>query len=171
MNGCLTLYHLRAVYPFTAHQAWAKTALSYRQAVKQPNGLVLCGLASTQYPQPAQSNDVTVIRYPDGAQTEYNHTNGQLKLSGIKTVHIQAHDSLTLDCPQNTVKGALTVQGLLTYQAGMAGSNGEGGSTTIEGDFTHKGNFTNMGKVSSNGVILDEHTHPETNRAQTGVPT
>ena len=135
------------------------------------NGLVLCGLVSAQYPQPAQTSDVTVIKYPDGAQTAYNHTNGQLKLSGIKTVHIQANNSLTLDCPQNTITGALTVQGLFTYQAGMAGSNGAGGRTTIEGDFNHQGNFINKGKVSSNGVVLDEHIHPETNGAQTGTPT
>lgn len=46
------------------------------------NGLVLCGLVSTQYPQPAQTNDVTVIKYPDGAQTEYNHTNFLSRLCG-----------------------------------------------------------------------------------------
>ena len=59
-----------------------------------------------------------------------------------------------IDCPQSSFTGALTVGGLLTYQAGMAGSNGRGGSTTINGNIRHSG-----GTLSSNGVVLDAHTH------------
>lgn len=117
-------------------------------------GLVLCGLMSDQFPQPSNSADETVIRFPDGASIRYNHAAGSLDASGIKTITVQAAQSLLIDCPQSTFTGAVTVGGLLTYQAGMAGSNGAGGSTTINGNITHSG-----GTLSSNGVVLDTHTH------------
>lgn len=118
------------------------------------NGLVLCGLMSDQFPQPSNSADETLIRFPDGAAVCYNHTDGSLAASGIQTVVLQAAQSVRIDCPQSSFTGALTVGGLLTYQAGMAGSNGAGGSTTINGNITHSG-----GTLSSNGVVLDTHTH------------
>lgn len=135
------------------------------------NGMVLCGMASTKYPALAQSADVTVMQFPDGAQFEYNHTSGSLKIGGIKTAQIQAANSLTVDCPACTFTGAVTVQGVFTYQAGMAGSNGAGGSTVISGDFTHQGNLNNTGSITSNGVALSTHTHPETNGSRTGAPS
>lgn len=134
------------------------------------NGIVLCGIKSALHPQPAGSANETVIQFPDGAKALYNHTAGALKLSGVKTVDVQAETSLTIDCPQNTVKGMLTVQGLFTYQSGMSGSNGAGGKTEIEGDFTHKGTLTNEGSISSNGVILDTHIHPGDSGGITGEP-
>lgn len=118
------------------------------------NGLVLCGLMSDQFPQPSNSADETVIRFPDGASIRYNHASGSLDASSIKTITVQAAQSLLIDCPQSSFTGALTVDGLFTYQAGMAGSNGQGGSTTINGDIRHGG-----GTLSSNGVVLDAHTH------------
>mgnify|MGYP000002616023 FL=1 len=123
------------------------------------NGVVLCGMASDQFPQPGQSADETVVKFPDGAVSKYNHAASKLNISGINTANIQAASLTTVDCPQSTFTGAVTVQGLFTYQAGMAGSNGATGSTTIEGDFKHKGSFENTGKVSSNGVVLDNHVH------------
>lgn len=117
-------------------------------------GLVLCGLMSDQFPQPSNSADETVIRFPDGASIRYNHAAGSLDASGIKTITVQAAQSLLIDCPQSTFTGAVTVGGPLTYQAGMAGSNGAGGSTTINGNITHSG-----GTLSSNGIVLDTHTH------------
>nr|DAT82301.1 MAG TPA: baseplate assembly protein [Caudoviricetes sp.] len=109
---------------------------------------------SDQFPQPSNSADETLIRFPDGAAVCYNHTDGSLAASGIQTVVLQAAQSVRIDCPQSSFTGALTVGGLLTYQAGMAGSNGQGGSTTINGNIRHSG-----GTLSSNGVVLDAHTH------------
>lgn len=132
------------------------------------NGLVLCGLASTQHPQPAQSADTTVMRCPDGAVFEYNHASGSLKISGIQTAEIQAAASLKIDCPQSTITGKLTVQGLLTYQAGMAGSNSAGGAAaTITGNITHT-----EGSLSSNGITLHSHTHSgvQLGGGNTGAP-
>lgn len=130
------------------------------------NGVVLCGMASGRYPQPGSSADDTIVRFPDGALAQYNHASGHLDLSGVKTVTVQAAASLTIDCPANTVTGALTVQGPFTFLAGMSGSNSTGGSAAvIRGNITHED-----GSLSSNGIVLHTHTHPE-NGDRTDGPT
>lgn len=141
------------------------------------NGFVLCGMASSAHAQPSQSADETVVRFPDGARVQYNHAAGAMQIIGIKTGVVQAEQSITLDTPDVVCTGNLTVQkqttsvGLLAYQSGMTGANGNGGSTVVEGDFTHKGSFANTGTLSSNGVVLDEHTHPDTTSGgNTGEP-
>lgn len=134
------------------------------------NGLVLCGVKSSVHQQPSGSADETVVRFPDGARAEYNHAAGRLKLSGVKTVEVQAATSLTIDCPANTVKGALTVEGLFTYQSGLSGDNGETGTTVIRGSFVHEGSFVNTGSMSSNGVVVDTHVHPGDSGGTTGEP-
>ena len=131
------------------------------------NGLVLCGLASSQHPQPADTADKTVLKMPDGAVFEYDHAQGSLKIRGIKTAEIQAAQSITVDCPQTTVTGLLTVQGMLTYQAGMTGSSGSGSAATITGNIVHSG-----GSLKSNGITLHSHTHGgvQPGGSSTGAP-
>lgn len=126
------------------------------------NGLVLCGLASTQFAAPSHSADETVIVFPDGAKANYNHASGSLNVSGMKKI--------VIDCPDSTFTGKVTVQGLFTYQAGMQGANGSGGTTQITGDFVHTGSLNNTGEISSNGIVLATHTHSETNGSETGAP-
>ena len=130
------------------------------------NGMVLCGLASTQHPSPGSDTENTIVRFPDGAMAQYNHAGGHLALSGIKTVAIQAATSLTVDCPTNTFTGAVTVQGSLTYLSGLTGGNSSGKSAAvISGDIIHSD-----GKLSSNGIVLHTHTHPE-NGDKTSAPS
>lgn len=122
------------------------------------NGVVLCGLASAQFASPSDSENETVVAFPDGARLEYNHSSGSLNVSGVKSV--------TIDSPQSEFKGAVTVKGLLTYEAGLSGSNSGGGAAaTISGSLMHSG-----GELSSNGVVLHDHDHPETNSGNTGKP-
>lgn len=131
------------------------------------NGLVLCGLASTQFSSPSQSSDETVMSFSDGARFEYNHVSGSLKISGIKTAMIEASQSITFDTPQATFTGAVTAQGLLTYLAGMVGRGGKGGVTaTINGSLKQVG-----GELSSNGVVLHTHTHAGDSGGRTGTPS
>ena len=120
------------------------------------NGLVLCGLASTSFPSPAQSADETVVKFPDGAIINYNHSSGQMTLKAVAKMTIDAPD--TLITGNVVIQKMTTSQGLLTYAAGMSGS-GEGGGTTIKGDINHEGTLTNNGKITSNGVVLDTHIH------------
>ena len=52
----------------------------------------------------------------------------------------------------------------------MSGSGGEGGGTTIKGEINHEGTLTNTGKMTSNGIVVDEHTHPGDSGGTTGAP-
>ncbi|PJO78742.1 phage baseplate assembly protein V [Neisseria brasiliensis] len=133
------------------------------------NGIVLLGMASSQYPAPSNSPDETVMQFPDGARLAYNHQSGALTATGVKTANLSAATSVTIDTPQTNMTGALTVAGLLTYQGGMSGGGGSG--TTITGSLNHTGSFTNTGTMSSNGVVLHSHTHPDlTSGGNTGEP-
>ena len=53
------------------------------------NGVVLCGMASDQFPQPGNRADETVVKFPDGAVAKYNHAASKLDISGINTANIQ----------------------------------------------------------------------------------
>lgn len=131
------------------------------------NGIVMLGMASSQFPAPSNSPDETVMQFPDGARLVYNHQTGALTAAGVKTANLYAATSVTIDTPQTNMTGALTVAGLLTYQGGISG----GGGTTITGSLTHYGSFTNTGTMSSNGVVLHSHTHPDlTSGGNTGAP-
>lgn len=132
------------------------------------NGLVLCGMASTSFPSPAQSADETVVKFPDGAIINYNHSSGQMTLKAVSKLTIDAPD--TLITGNVVIKKMTTSQGLLTYTSGMSGSGGGGGGTTIKGDINHEGTLTNNGKITSNGVVLDTHIHTGGRSGDTGKP-
>lgn len=130
------------------------------------NGLVLCGLASNQHPQPSTSPDETVIRFPDNAQFSYNHNSGSLKISGTKTIQIEAAESIEFDTPKATFTGEVIVQNLFTFLAGLAGSNSQGGAAaTITGNVNHT-----QGNLTSNGITLHTHTHQGDSGGTTGSP-
>lgn len=146
-------------------------------------GVVLVGLFSDTHPALSSSPDEYLRVYPDGARITYNHATGALSATGIKTAVVEASEKCTVDCPESeftgnvtitgnlTVKGTATIMQLLTYLAGMAGKGGgSGGGTTITGPINHHGDFTNTGSVSSNGIVLDTHTHSGDSGGTTGVP-
>lgn len=76
-----------------------------------------------------------------------------IRLTEGGALEINAPGGTTITTPSTLNKGTLTTEGLLTYQAGMTGTGG-GAGTSISGNMTHNG-----GSLSSNGVILDTHTH------------
>ncbi|MGF7432096.1 phage baseplate assembly protein V [Pasteurella bettyae] len=82
---------------------------------------------------PSQSTDETVIEFPDGARMVYNHTTGTLRASGIKTSHIQASKSITLETPQVNITGNLQVNGKINSD----GDQIAGGISTM--NHTHTG--------------------------------
>lgn len=124
--------------------------------------VALTGINSDSAQPPSNSSNETVTKYPDGAISKYDHASGAMTISGIKSLLIQASDSvkietqeIILDAPQTTSTGKHTIEGLLTYLAGLAGENGEGGGTTsITGDIFHQD-----GDLNSNGVIVHLHIH------------
>lgn len=119
-------------------------------------GLVLPALYADHRSAPADSPDVHVIEYPDGARITYDHAASSLTVAGVATVTVHAAESVTLDTPNTHCTGALTVDGLLTYTAGLSGRDGGGNSTAITGPFTHQD-----GELSSNGVVLHTHVHSD----------
>lgn len=76
-----------------------------------------------------------------------------IRLTAGGQLLINAPGGTVVDTPSTLNKGTLTTEGLLTYQAGMAGVGG-GAGTSISGSITQTG-----GSLSSNGIVLDSHTH------------
>jgi len=125
------------------------------------NGIVLVGIESDTHPSPSTDPNKDYTRYPDGAVVEYDHAVGALKATGIKTALLQASESSTIDCPENTITGntrimgTLTVEKLFTYQAGMRGTGGDGASAIING------RIETTEDVVAGGISLMGHDHEE----------
>lgn len=162
--------------PWLTHRAgatatWNPPTVGEQVLLLAPSGelsaaLVLPALYADAHPAPSASPNEHLIEFPDGAVITYNHATGTLSVQGIKTLTVEADTHITLDAPATTITGALTVQGLLTYQAGLAGTGG-GTGTAITGNITHAG-----GTLSSNGIVLDTHTHTgvQSGGSNTGGP-
>jgi len=145
---------------------WNPPTVGEQVVLLSPGGdlasaIVLTGVDQDAIPHPSENSDETVTLYRDGAREAYNHATGALTITGIKSLYVEAADSvhfktkkITLDAPQSTSTGKHTVEDLLSYLAGMAGKNGKGNKTTITGDITHVG-----GDLSSNGVVVHLHVH------------
>jgi phage baseplate assembly protein V len=129
------------------------------------NGIVLYGISQNEHPTPSSNAAEHVVVYPDGARISYNHASGALQATGIQTALIAAAVSVTLDTPLTHCTGKLVVDDLLTYGNGIAGTGGDN-NNIITGNFVQTG-----GELSSNGVVLDTHTHPENDSGgPTGAP-
>lgn len=107
-----------------------------------------------------------------------NEVEVRLKPSG--KVVINAPSDVTVNTPyaevnapswrlngNGVVNGTFTVMGLLTYGAGIAGTGGSYGNI-ISGNLIQTG-----GVLSSNGIVLDSHTHGgvQTGSGNTGGPS
>lgn len=125
------------------------------------NGLVFYGAPSDIIDTPSHDPAKHVIKFPDGAVFTYDHAASHLDISGIATATITASESITHDAPLTHITGACTVDQLLTYCNGIAGTGGTNGNA-ITGTITHSGgDYTHTGgALSSNGIVLDTHTHP-----------
>lgn len=127
-------------------------------------GIVLTGIYADAALPPSQSPNECVRKYPDGASISYNHATGHLQAIGVRTALLYATESVTIDTPHAHFTGKVTVDDLLTYKNGIAGRGGKSGNK-ITGSFQHT-----EGTLSSNGVVLDTHTHPGDSGGTTGAP-
>jgi len=158
--------------PWTERRAgqtttWDPPTIGEQVIMLSPGGdlagaYILCSVGSDNNPPPSHSADETVRRYPDGAESKYNHVTGAFSVTGIKSLLVEASDNITLradsidlDAPTTTSTGVHTIEGLLKYLSGLSGSNSSGGSAaTISGPITHTD-----GNLSSNGIVLHLHVH------------
>ena len=106
-------------------------------------GFVLPGVFSDDNPAPSASADAVYWSFPDGAAIEYEPETGALSATGIKTATIQAAVKILLDAPEVECTNLLKTSSLFVSAGG-----------TLAGDIVHT-----SGKLSSNGVVVDKHTH------------
>lgn len=109
-----------------------------------PETAVIIGsLYSSDNPAPGSSMKVIVLTAPDGASFRYDAEASALEAQGMKTAHIKASASVTLETPIVECTDHLKAR---TFELS------EGG--TMKGNVTHSG-----GSLSSNGVTVHSHVH------------
>ncbi|ARF51178.1 phage baseplate assembly protein V [Pantoea stewartii] len=120
-----------------------------------PETAVIIGsLYSSDHPAPGSSLKEIVLTAPDGASFRYDAEASALEAQGMKTAHIKASVSVTLETPVVECTDHLKAR---TFELT------EGG--TMKGDVTHSG-----GSLSSNGKVLHSHKHPGDSGGTTGAP-
>ncbi|EDJ5932868.1 phage baseplate assembly protein V [Salmonella enterica] len=100
---------------------------------------VLPAIYSNQFPPPSDSVDGCVTEYPDGGWFEYEPATGRWHVRGIKSMVIEASDSVTYKT------------GEFVVEADTTRINSE---VVINGGVTQGG-----GAMSSNGIVVDDHKH------------
>lgn len=109
-----------------------------------PETAVIIGsLYSSDNPAPGSSLKEIVLTAPDGASFRYDAEASALEAQGMKTAHIKASASVTLETPIVECTDHLKAR---TFELT------EGG--TMKGTITHSG-----GSLSSNGVTVHSHVH------------
>ena len=120
-----------------------------------PETAVIIGsLYSSDNPAPGSSLKEIVLTAPDGASFRYDAEASALEAQGMKTAHIKASASVTLETPLVECTDHLKTR---TFELT------EGG--TMKGDVTHSD-----GSLSSNGKVLHTHKHPGDSGGTTGAP-
>lgn len=120
-----------------------------------PETAVIIGsLYSSDNPAPGSSLKEIVLTAPDGASFRYDAETSALEAQGMKTAHIKASVSVTLETPVVECTDHLKAR---TFELS------EGG--TMKGDVTHSD-----GSLSSNGKVLHTHKHPGDSGGTTGAP-
>lgn len=89
-------------------------------------GIVIFGAPSDIIDTPSHNPVEHVIKFPDGATFTYDHASSHLAISGIRTAHIEAAESITLDTPDTYCTGNVWINRAL----GVYGENVDGGLTT-----------------------------------------
>ena len=120
-----------------------------------PETAVIIGsLYSSDNPAPGSSLKEIVLTAPDGASFRYDAEASALEAQGMKTAHIKASASVTLETPLVECTDHLKTR---TFELT------EGG--TMKGDVTHSD-----GSLWSNGKVLHTHKHPGDSGGTTGAP-
>ncbi|CAI0887419.1 phage baseplate assembly protein V [Serratia proteamaculans] len=118
---------------------------------------VLPGIFSDNFPAPSASADALHITFPDGAVMEYEPASGALSVTGIKTANVQTSESITASTKMLMVKAdkiILDAPEVVCTNKLSTGTLEVKGGGKMTGSIQHTG-----GEFSSNGIVLDKHTH------------
>lgn len=113
---------------------------------------VLPAINSNQFPPPSSSPEGSVTQYPDGGWFEYEPATGRWYIKGIKSMVVEAADTITFKTAQFVV---------------------EADNTRINSEVVINGSVTQGGgAMSSNGIVVDSHNHTGVSKggATTGGP-
>jgi len=98
---------------------------------------------SNDNPASGSSLQEIVLTAPDSARFRYDAKAGALSVEGVKTAHIKASASVTLETPVVECTQHLKAR---TFELAKGG--------TLKGDVKHSG-----GSLTSNGITVDSHVH------------
>ncbi|KGA41213.1 baseplate assembly protein [Pectobacterium odoriferum] len=129
-------------------QTWWPLSVGEQVLMASPGGdletaVIVLSLYSNQHSAPSSTPKVHTTVYPDGASETYDANTSTMTVKGVKKVIVEAAESITLDTPKVICTQHLSTQTLNVEKGG-----------TMQGDITHTG-----GQMSSNGVVVDSHTH------------
>ncbi|EPW8574088.1 phage baseplate assembly protein V [Morganella morganii] len=121
-------------------------------------GFVLCSLYSDKNSAPSHSAQAMHKTFSDGAVIEYEPETGELTVTGIKKATVNAAQKIDATAPEVTVTASTqinfnTPKVVCSDNLTCATLNVEKGGE-MTGNITHKD-----GEFSSNGVVVDNHSH------------
>ena len=152
--------------PWFSHRAgksrtWWRPSVGEQVFILSPNGnlslgCVLPSIYCDTNPAPTKSADGYFVTFPDGASFEYEPETSQLTIKGIKTAVIEASEQITAKAGSKIQFNTPLVEcsDHVTFKSFSANGGGEGNTGTLTGNVIHK-----QGQFSSNGIVLDSHTH------------
>lgn len=119
---------------------------------------VLCSLYSDASGAPSHSAQAMHKTFSDGAVIEYEPETGELTVTGIQKATVNAAQKIDATAPEVTVTASTqinfnTPKVVCSDNLTCATLNVEKGGE-MTGNITHKD-----GKFSSNGVVVDNHSH------------
>lgn len=147
----------------SARTSWAPTA-GEQVILFSPSGdlgtaIVWPALYSDANPAPDNHPTRHRTTYPDGAVIEYDPEAGALNATGIKTGHISASVSITMDTPKTKMTGDLEVAGETSIGKNLTVTKGVSAGTTISAP-----------KASIGGINFGTHWHQGDSGGTTGGP-
>lgn len=146
-----------------AGQSWWAPVAGEQVIIGAVNGelttaFVLCSLYSDANSAPSHSAQAMHKTFSDGAVIEYEPETGELTVTGIQKATVNAAQKIDATAPEVTVTASTqinfnTPKVVCSDNLSCATLNVEKGGE-MTGNITHKD-----GKFSSNGVVVDNHSH------------
>lgn len=132
---------------------------------------IIGSLYSQAHTAPSHSAEARHETFSDGAVFEYEPKTGHAKLTGIQTADINASNHITATAQNVTINASVAVHlntpnVICSHNLSCATLNVTKGGE-MHGSITHTG-----GTFSSNGIVVDTHTHGGVERggSTTGQP-